>query len=968
MTALIGAASDLPERSRRATRIGLRVAWRNVRRHLGRSILVVALIAIPVAGLAGGAIVIQSTVPTTGERLTYTLGEADAVVHVFSAPDPTLRQDPVVEGSYTTASSSGYCGGYCGPSGGDGGLVDPRTVLSGVEWATLSESSATAETLAGIGSVSVLEGDPGAPMLEGRTRLVAGRAPRTADEVALNAAAMERMGVAIDDEITLTSPTAKSYTVVGQIEDLKRPAAASVVSAIPGAVSGTSIADDLASTSFYERGKPLDWAAVEDLNASGFLVTSRALVDDPPPDSEVDPQLLQYRSWNSGVVGAYAVIIALGAGFSIFEVCLLAGAALLVGTRADLRTFATLASVGADRRVLARAVSGSGLVLGAAGGVVGALLGIGAGWVVERVLDNGDHSQFPGFHISWLGLAAGIAIGMLSGWIASLVAARAATRVDVVSALRGSRRPPAFRHRGWIVGVVLAAAGSLVLASGGVILYFGIGRYGADATAYISSDSSITFAAIVVIVAGAIIVQIGAVFAAPVILRGVAALLRRMSASARIASRDAARTTARSVPTLAAIMSTVFVAAFISVFAASAQEDANASYIWQAEPGQYSGEIQSIDESGGMPLYGLPGEEDAGRVAETVSQTFGVPAHLLHAVMPPSYAVQRLFASADPESAPPVLATAPLVDASQVDIAAGYEWRVDPLNSGTIYVGDASDVAALLGAAAPASAADTLAAGGAVALAAAYRWPDGTAHIETRSFTPSRSGEWNRGDLRDSEKLPAVVIEPAHASYLGIVISAATAERLGLEYGPHRFIAQLGAPPTQAQDDAARAGYAALNQQSDGVLNAFGQYENGPGQFGGLTAWIAIGIASIITIAAAAVAIGLARADARRDDEVLDAVGAPPRLRRGIAFWQAIIVGLLGSAVGALVALLPVLALRIPQWVSTLEGTTLNGAPLSSFAPPWLQLGIGVVVIPLVIALGSWLLLGRRRVAVRRAA
>jgi ABC-type lipoprotein release transport system permease subunit len=144
------------------------------------------------------------------------------------------------------------------------------------------------------------------------------------------------------------------------------------------------------------------------------------------------------------------------------------------------------------------------------------------------------------------------------------------------------------------------------------------------------------------------------------------------------------------------------------------------------------------------------------------------------------------------------------------------------------------------------------------------------------------------------------------------------------------------------------------------------RYEAGPSRGGDSFGWVALGLTALISFAAASVAIGLARADGRRDEEVLDAIGAPPRLRRGVAFWQAVVIAGIGTLLGAAVGLLPVLALHLATVLGPPEAVATG--PMPDFAPPWLQLGLTVVGVPLAIALGSWATAGRRRVAVRRVA
>jgi hypothetical protein len=64
----------------------------------------------------------------------------------------------------------------------------------------------------------------------------------------------------------------------------------------------------------------------------------------------------------------------------------------------------------------------------------------------------------------------------------------------------------------------------------------------------------------------------------------------------------------------------------------------------------------------------------------------------------------------------------------------------------------------------------------------------------------------------------------------------------------------------------------------------------------------------------------------------------------------------------------PVLALAGATWVGHATGVPVTDGPLNHFAPPWLQLGLIAVGVPLAIGLGSWATAGRRRVAVRRVA
>ena len=122
--------------------------------------------------------------------------------------------------------------------------------------------------------------------------------------------------------------------------------------------------------------------------------------------------------------------------------------------------------------------------------------------------------------------------------------------------------------------------------------------------------------------------------------------------------------------------------------------------------------------------------------------------------------------------------------------------------------------------------------------------------------------------------------------------------------------------------------------------------ESGPDDIVGVAAWVLVGVSGAIALTASAIAIGLARIDGRRDEAILGAMGATRRLRRAVSFWQAVLHAGIGAVVGAGLGLLAAGALALP------------GGPML-FAPPLLQLGIAALGVPLVIAVGAWLLAGR---------
>ena len=106
-------------------------------------------------------------------------------------------------------------------------------------------------------------------------------------------------------------------------------------------------------------------------------------------------------------------------------------------------------------------------------------------------------------------------------------------------------------------------------------------------------------------------------------------------------------------------------------------------------------------------------------------------------------------------------------------------------------------------------------------------------------------------------------------------------------------------------------------------------------------------MSALIAVTAAAVAIGLARFDGRRDQATLAAIGSSPRVQRGFGFWQAVMIAGTGAVLGTAIGLIPPIALTLPG-----SGT--------SFAAPWLLIITIAILLPFTIACGSWLFPGRK--------
>jgi hypothetical protein len=789
---------------------------------------------------------------------------------------------------------------------------------------------ATAHGAATISAVAGRVWDPG---FTGRFDLLSGRAPHGADEILASPSALTRLGAHVGGAVT-SADGEHRYTVVGTMRDetirTDQPVVFGGLTAFPQAVPQHPAhhPQELSQFFYYLAGPPLTRADLPVFNRHGATVLSKAL---SARHAELDlfsdvPFTESPGGWGASplvsVVWSYGAVIGIGGAFVLFEVVLLAGAGFLVGARQQQRALAVLASVGADRRLLARSVSLGGTVVGVAGAVLGLVLGLAGAAVAMALLRDGSSSQFYGFGASPPVLAVIALVAVLASWVAAAVPARGVSRFDVVAALRGARRPPRPSRLAPALGGFVMIVGVGVAVLGGVITLIVNGQD--------PRPENLMWIGPTLIVVGSIVLQLGAILGVPLLLR-LAARLAGGTAAARIATRDLARNSARAVPAIAAVMSTVFVAAFVMAAAGGGEKQAAIGYEYRAPMNTAT-----------LQLPPGTGRSDATAALDLMRTALRAPhARLIHGAPDAAlrYGADGQPILTGPPRAEPRLAasahcvyvetSAPTCHAPQFLSSTGY--------GAHIVVGDAADLATVLGRAPSAAAARALADGGAVAL---YRQYALRGHVTIDWWTAkqlSAGDDVRAGSAPErSASLPAVVDLPPHAGGYGVVVSPTTAARLGLEVQPLLVLAPFRTAPTADQQDRINGYLAAHATGPNGEQQGFLTIEQGPAHFAGGMAWIVLAVAGLLTLAASVIALGLARVDGRRDELTLGAVGAPPRSLRGIAFWQALVLAGLGSLIGGVFALVPAYAMSI--------------AGTMAFAPPWLQLAAAVVAVPLGIA------------------
>lgn len=517
----------------------LRLAVRDALRSRGRSILVLVMIALPVLAVSTASVVLSTLDVSGAEGIDRRLGDADAAVsfagrHAVQLPDPNLGvmrrgRVPTEHGPEQIAQ------------------VLDRDV-SGTLWRT---HRIRVRTEAGASDVPASEIDLTAAVTGDLYRVLRGRAPHTTGEVAVSPGLAER-GPDLGEQLVVLDRRGRekaTLAVVGIVRDPDRRDARTAV-ALPEAFwksppPGGTRWNRGEARWLIDAGGPVTWSDVRELNQVGALVVSRAVLDDPPPESAVPRS--DMLGGGVGVDRAVLAVLALVVTMTLLEVVLLAGPAFAVGARRQQRSLALVAAAGGTPRQLRRVVLASAVVLGGLAACLGVSLGVGLAWAIQPVVQHFSGEWLGPFDVGWWQLMGIAGFGLLSAFLAAVVPAWLSARHDVVAVLarrRGDRQP----------GAGFPVLGAVLLAVGIALAAVSAGR---------ASGGEFWIAA------AAVPTVLGMVLLIPVQVALVARAGRWLPLPLRYAMRDAARHRTRTVPAVAAVAATVMGVVALGIGAAS---------------------------------------------------------------------------------------------------------------------------------------------------------------------------------------------------------------------------------------------------------------------------------------------------------------------------------------------------------------------------------------------------------------
>jgi putative ABC transport system permease protein len=952
-----------PGGRRQAFRVAVRMARRDIRRHKGRSLLIILLIVLPVAGMTGAATLVQSTQESAAERVQHQLGTTQARFRPMPMANGMMVQDPVEELRITTNNWD---------SNPDFTPTDPQDAIpAGYDVLTESTLDLTAESGAADVRVVGRAVDAMAPAFAGKYTLLEGRAPAADAEMLVSPGLLERFGLGLGEELATSAGT---FVAVGTLRDAGYSDSNSIVYLKPGqgsvgapappvSTSPAPTASAIKATMYYLVGsEPVTWSQVRAANAVGVTVLSRSVVLNPPPQGD-EPEGAGTSSNATPPLAAYAAGALLGA-LALLEVGLLAGAAFAVGAKGQVRELALLAATGAESTTIRSVVMAAGLWLGGIGVAAGAAVGLVAAAGVVFITRLNGSVRFPGFHPDALLTVLVMVMGYVACLLAALAPARQVAHQAVLGALKSGRAPATAGKASTVVGAVLLGVAAAALAAG---TWFAVSSE--DPDVFTSRTPVIAW----FLLGGAVLGVTSLVLLTGKLVALLAKRAGRLPLAARMAARDSSRNRSRTVPAVAAVLAAATLASAGMVLAASQQANEQQNHHWSALKNQ-----AVLPLSVGQPLLADgtvpdPVPIDPAAVASALDGAVNTVewTAVVHTAATRNCEMRPELADASPAQTPTSsclqysLATPA---GNECPVSAGQrvldpdDWRckgaMRPYESwgrvDSIVVGTAEDVERLFGKAPTAEARDVLAAGGVVVTNPVFV-RDGQASLVAQDVRKPAPGDPATGAFQGYQeaartKMAAAVLEPeVNVPYYGVV-SPEAAAAAGMRVDDSALLVQFGAYPDAAQTDKMTAALAGIYADRYGTPHV----EPGAERDASLILWSIVGLGALITLSAAGITTGLSMADSRKDHVTLAGVGAAPRLRKALAGSQALMTAGLGTVLGSVAGIVPAVLL-----------VTATGMARTAVVP-WLQLVALLIAVPLTGAALAWLFTRARLPVSRR--
>jgi putative ABC transport system permease protein len=372
-----------------------RLAWRDVRRRPLRTAMIALLIAVPFAGMLALNLAIANAAP----HVAFEMGQANAVVQRFGFDSELPLPEPLRPGDV---------------------VIDNRVI--------------PADVGGEMRAVDALVGELDSPVLRGKYEYRDGRAPASADEVAISEGWQRKHGASVGDSIVLGVP-GTAHTVVGVYVDRSQlqPVGLQLASTDLGYSSGSTLYSTATGDEVVQSGSDMS---------------------------------VQFRGQGAAALDpAIRFAVHTGSLVALMAIGLLIAAAFASGARRQLREVGLISANGADPRHVRTAFSLQGTMTG----VVGVLLGAGLFAVVAAVFADAVRwavgtEVILRFSVPDLVLSLVSIIGAAT--LAAWWSARSVARTPVLAALSGRKPLHNTPARVPVAGLVVAVVGVVLLGQG----------------------------------------------------------------------------------------------------------------------------------------------------------------------------------------------------------------------------------------------------------------------------------------------------------------------------------------------------------------------------------------------------------------------------------------------------------------------------------------------------------------------
>ena len=570
-----------------------------------------------------------------------------------------------------------------------------------------------------------------------------------------------------------------------------------------------------------------------------------------------------------------------------------------------LRSLGMLGALGATDRNIRLVVRINGVLVGVTGAVLGLVLGLAA-WLAYRPIVEADaHHVIGPFQLPWVVIGPAMALAVVATYFAASRPARAITRIPVVTALAGRPAPPKQVRRSAVPGLIVLAVSVVLFAYTGKVN--GNGNGGA-----------------LELVGGFIALIIAVILLAPFCLTVLARAGRRAPIAARLALRDLARYRARSGSALAAITLGVLISVLVIVL--SAQRFGNV-LDW-AGPNVAANQIivYTPNGPGGPPPGGGNGQPAVkgnlpswDRTAHAIAAALG--SHEVVELIQPNASLNHAAAGRQWTGAiylaTPQLLHAFGIPASQVDPNAD----ILSMRPGLSGLGKMQLNFAIKG-----SGAQSGPGGGGQPGAPGQSYPPCPRGACVANPVIQEAGALPSGTSAPNTVITEHAIRTLHITGSNDVVG---------------WFVQAPNPPTPTQVTNARATAAAAGMSIE--------TKNSIPTSADIINWATV-FGVVLALGILAMSVGLIRSETASDLRTLTATGASSWTRRTITGVTAGSLALAGAVLGTVAAYAAVIGY---SWDNSLDG-------LSELANvPVRNLLVILVGMPLVAAIGGWLLAGR---------